>query len=196
MPVLDRGIVQVRGEDRDEQRVVRSRISPLELAHSTRCVVEGVDDAAAKGHEQIGPGAEHPVEQRSGHVERRRKVGPGGYDDTRQPSHALTLVERQLRIRRAQPDRGRRRHHVRRCRRPRPRTCETTGSSAGIRAGRAGARRCAAPSALMVLVGFTAPAVTNTLPSTIARLGTSWQTPHRSTTEARGSSPILAVPSR
>ena len=48
----------------------------------------------------------------------------------------------------------------------------------------------------MVLVGLTAPAVTNTLPSMIPRLGMSWHMPQRSTTEVAGSSPMRAVPSR
>ena len=59
--------------------------------------------------------------------------------------------------------------------------------------------RCSAvrrARAAIVLVGFAEPAVTNTLPSTMPRLGTSWAMPHRSTTEWSGSSPIRAVPIR
>ena len=48
----------------------------------------------------------------------------------------------------------------------------------------------------MVLVGFAAPTVTNTLPSMIARLRTSWVMPHGSTTDDVGSSPMRAVPRR
>ena len=46
----------------------------------------------------------------------------------------------------------------------------------------------------MVLVGFTPPDVTNTLPSIIPKLGESWAMHQRSTTERVGSFPILAVP--
>jgi hypothetical protein len=49
-------------------------------------------------------------------------------------------------------------------------------------------------SAQIVLVGFAAPAVTKTLPSTMPRLGTSCAMPHGSTTDAPGSVPIRAVP--
>jgi hypothetical protein len=48
----------------------------------------------------------------------------------------------------------------------------------------------------MVLVGFTPPDVTKTLPSTMNKFGTSWLRPYWSTTEFWGFSPIRAVPRR
>src|SRR5690606_28441332 len=51
-------------------------------------------------------------------------------------------------------------------------------------------------SAWMVLVGFTAAAVTKMLPSMMNRLRTSWQRPHALTTERSGSVPMRAVPIR
>ena len=47
-----------------------------------------------------------------------------------------------------------------------------------------------------MLVGFTAAAVTNRLPSTMKRFFTSWHRPHGFTTDVRGSVPIRAVPMR
>jgi hypothetical protein len=49
-------------------------------------------------------------------------------------------------------------------------------------------------SAWMVLVGFTAAAVTKMLPSMMNRLRTSWQRPRSLTTEVSGSVPMRAVP--
>ena len=47
----------------------------------------------------------------------------------------------------------------------------------------------------MVAVGLAEPAVTNTPPSTMYRLGTSWARHQRSTTDELESSPIRVVPS-
>ena len=46
----------------------------------------------------------------------------------------------------------------------------------------------------MVVVGLAEPAVTNTLPSGMTRLGTSWARQSGQTTDEPGSVPIRAVP--
>src|SRR5262249_36092383 len=50
--------------------------------------------------------------------------------------------------------------------------------------------------AWIVEVGLTAALVTNTEPSTMCRLGTSWLRPQQSTTEPIGWPPMRHVPSR